>query len=233
MLETRKRDILFALINEFIKKGEPISSYDLYNSYDFGIKPAMIRNELLELGKLGYLNQPHYSSGRVPTDLAYELFVESILNSNLDLKIDKFLIDGFEKMEWRFLAERLSKILGVLSFITNIPEEEFVYKEGLEYLIDKSDWQTKDEIKEIVHDFENLEDNLAKQDQILEEENFIKVFVGKRNPLTKSDSLSIIMADYDVKQERILLLTMGPKRMNYKKAFCIFKGLKKYFYYNG
>ncbi|MEM3393909.1 MAG: hypothetical protein QXY79_02575 [Candidatus Methanomethylicia archaeon] len=232
MLNLRQKDILYAVINQFMKSGEPVSSYDLYKFYDFGIKPAMIRNELLKLSEMGYLDQPYYSSGRIPTDLAYEFFIQDLVNQEINIKLDEVMINLFKKMAWEDLAEKISKNLGVLSLITNIPEEEFVYKEGLEYLIDNLDWHTKDEIKEIIKDSEGLEDKIINNENILKEENFIKIFIGKKNPLTKNKSLSIIMSDYDLDGERILILTMGPKRMNYKKAFCILKGLKNYFYSN-
>ena len=64
----RTAQILEAAIQEFINTGEPVSSGLLYDRYDFGIKPAMIRLELDELEDGGYLEQPHHSAGRVPTD---------------------------------------------------------------------------------------------------------------------------------------------------------------------
>lgn len=231
MVDSRQKKILYAVINEFIKTGQPVSSYDLYKYYNFGIKPAMIRNELLELSEMGYLDQPYYSSGRRPTDLAYEIFIKDILEEELNPKIDEKFINLCQKMAWEDLAERISKTLGVLSLITDIPEEEFIYKEGLEYLIDQLDWQTKDEIKEIIKDIDHLEEKISNSN-ILEDENFIKIFIGKKNPLTKNKSFSVILSDYNINGERILILTMGSKRMNYKKAFYIFKGLKNYFYSN-
>ena len=79
MLTERGEQILQAVIQGFIDTKEPISSGWLYDQYDFGIKPAMIRLELDALENDGYLEQPHHSAGRVPTDEGYELFVRHIL----------------------------------------------------------------------------------------------------------------------------------------------------------
>ncbi|MGB9609024.1 MAG: hypothetical protein ACPL3E_01465 [Minisyncoccia bacterium] len=233
MLDLRQQKILKAVINEFIKIGQPISSDYIYKKYDFDIKPAMIRNELLKLSEMGYLYQPYYSSGRIPTDLAYEFFIQSILESeNLKINIDVSLIKLFEKMAWEDLALKIAKTLGALSLVTNIPEERFVYKEGLEYLIDNFDWQAKEEIKELISDFEDLEEKIIDKKEIINEKNFIKIFIGRKNPLTRNKSLAAILSDYNLGGERILILALGPKRMNYQKAYCIFKGLKNYFYSN-
>lgn len=234
MLDARKKYILKSVLNEFIKTGEPVSSLELYKKYDFDIKPAMIRNELFELAEMGYLEQPYYSSGRIPTDLAYEFLIEEIIKSeNLNINFDKKVIDLFYKRAWRDLARKISEILEVLGFITNLPEEEFIYKEGLDNLIDNFEWQTKEEIKQLIFDFENLEDKIINRKELIKDENFIKIFIGRKNPLTRNKSLSIIASDFDLNDQRILILAVGPKRMNYKKAYCLFKGLKNYFYSNG
>ena len=71
----RTKSILEAVIKEFAKTGSPVSSSRLYENYDFGIRPARIRSELNSLVKLGYLDRPHTSAGRVPTNKGYVFFV--------------------------------------------------------------------------------------------------------------------------------------------------------------
>src|SRR3989338_10924172 len=79
----RTADILEAVIEEFINGGEPVSSSHLYKRHNFGIKPAMIRLELEKLADEGFLEQPHHSAGRVPTDRGYEFFAERALEAAL------------------------------------------------------------------------------------------------------------------------------------------------------
>ena len=78
MLTERGQQILEAVIQGFIDTKEPVSSGWLYDQYDFGIKPAMIRLELDTLEDEGYLEQPYHSAGRIPTDAGYELFVSRL-----------------------------------------------------------------------------------------------------------------------------------------------------------
>src|SRR3989338_11101168 len=78
-LEERSSDILAAAIKEFIETGEPVSSGWLFDRYDFGIKPAMIRWILKDLDDAGYLAQPNYSAGRIPSDRGYEFYASYVL----------------------------------------------------------------------------------------------------------------------------------------------------------
>ena len=80
-MNERTAQILEAAIQGFINTGEPVSSGWLFDHYDFGIKPAMIRLELDKLEDDGYLEQPHHSAGRVPTDVGYEFFAKQLLST--------------------------------------------------------------------------------------------------------------------------------------------------------
>ena len=82
-MNERRAIILEAVLKEFIRSGRPVSSGQLFEEYDFDIKPAAIRLELSELADEGYLSKLYHSAGRVPTDRGYEFFVERILSHEL------------------------------------------------------------------------------------------------------------------------------------------------------
>lgn len=77
-LSERKAAILRALVQQYIRTGEPVSSETLAQTAGLGVSSATIRNELAALEEMGYLFQPHTSSGRAPTDLAYRFFVDML-----------------------------------------------------------------------------------------------------------------------------------------------------------
>lgn len=77
-LDPRSQQILRAVIEEYIATAEPVGSQTLVERYNLGVSSATVRNVLAELETAGYLNHPHTSSGRVPTDTGYRLYVESI-----------------------------------------------------------------------------------------------------------------------------------------------------------
>ena len=75
----RKRAILKAIIEAHIQYGEPVGSKYLADHANVTCSPATIRNEMAELEALGYLEQPHTSSGRVPSELGYRFYVDSLI----------------------------------------------------------------------------------------------------------------------------------------------------------
>jgi heat-inducible transcriptional repressor len=77
MMDARHRDVLIALIREYIDSAEPVGSRVLVKRYFKSLSPATIRNVMADLEDMGYLAQPHTSAGRVPTDKAYRFYVES------------------------------------------------------------------------------------------------------------------------------------------------------------
>src|SRR5687768_14268206 len=77
-LPERDRRILAALVQAYIDQGEPVSSLWLA-SRGFGVSSATLRNVMARLEDLGYVQQPHTSAGRVPTDLGYRAYVDQLL----------------------------------------------------------------------------------------------------------------------------------------------------------
>ncbi|WZL74621.1 heat-inducible transcriptional repressor HrcA [Clostridiaceae bacterium 35-E11] len=78
-LGDRKLKILQAIIKDFILTAEPVGSRTLAKKYDLGISSATIRNEMADLEELGYLQQPHTSAGRIPSDKGYRLYVDNLM----------------------------------------------------------------------------------------------------------------------------------------------------------
>lgn len=77
-LSARAKQILYACITEFVATGEPVGSRTL-SKRGIDLSPASIRNVLSDLEELGYLHQPHTSAGRVPTDKAFRLFIDAMM----------------------------------------------------------------------------------------------------------------------------------------------------------
>src|SRR4029453_4518065 len=78
-LSPRAAQILAALVGEYIDTAEPVGSARLAQRAGLGVSSATIRNTLAELEELGYLQQPHTSAGRIPTDRGYRFYVDQLL----------------------------------------------------------------------------------------------------------------------------------------------------------
>jgi len=77
-LDRRSRDVLMAIIAEYVQTAEPVGSRSIARRHMRGLSPATIRNVMADLEDLGYLSQPHTSAGRVPTDKAYRFYVDHL-----------------------------------------------------------------------------------------------------------------------------------------------------------
>jgi heat-inducible transcriptional repressor len=78
-LPLRARKILFAVVTEFISSGDAVGSRTLARKYGLSLSAASIRNVLADLEEGGYLKQPHTSAGRIPTDQALRLFIDTLM----------------------------------------------------------------------------------------------------------------------------------------------------------
>ena len=77
--ESRETTILAAVIEQYTRTGEPVPSADIARETSLGLSPASIRSVMVKLAEQGYLEQPHISSGRVPTPKAFRLYVDTVL----------------------------------------------------------------------------------------------------------------------------------------------------------
>jgi heat-inducible transcriptional repressor len=78
-LDRRERDILRALVQDYIHTGEPVASQPLLARHELECSPATIRSVMSDLEALGFLEKPHASSGRIPTEKGYRLYVDTLL----------------------------------------------------------------------------------------------------------------------------------------------------------
>ena len=118
-MEERKKKILQAIIDEYINTAEPVSSGALVHKYGLDFSSATIRNEMAELEKIGYLDKPHTSSGRIPSAKGYRFYVnELIKEDDISLEEIKYIKS---KLETRVNAiEDLTKIAtNTLSEVTH------------------------------------------------------------------------------------------------------------------
>lgn len=81
LLDERESSVLRALVYEYISTGRPVGSRSFVQKYSFSLSPATMRNIMYDLEGMGYLQQPHTSAGRIPTDRGYRFYVDSLLDS--------------------------------------------------------------------------------------------------------------------------------------------------------
>lgn len=117
-MDDRKRRILQAIIDDYIDTAEPIGSRTIARKHELGLSSATIRNEMADLEDMGYLAQPHTSSGRIPSDKGYRLYVDHLMQVR-DLSLDEIEIIR-TAMETRIneLSQLIRQASAVISHFT-------------------------------------------------------------------------------------------------------------------
>ena len=119
-LSERKLKILQAIIADFIRTAEPVGSRTISKNYDLGVSPATVRNEMSDLEELGYLSHPHTSSGRVPSEKAYRLYVNELMKKRELTSEEKDAIAARLYGNVTELENLMKRAAHILSEITNL-----------------------------------------------------------------------------------------------------------------
>ncbi len=119
MLDKRKRSILQAIVDDYISTAEPIGSRTIARKHDLGVSPATIRNEMADLELLGYIEQLHTSSGRIPSAKGYRFYVDSLLSPTRMSEREIALIKNWYQEKTRHVEEVFQETAKILSKITS------------------------------------------------------------------------------------------------------------------
>ena len=118
-LSDRERRVLEAVIQSYVETAEPAGSRTISRRFGLGVSPATIRNTMSDLEEKGYLYHPHTSAGRVPTDIAYRLYVDSLMRvapiatSDRDMLAEQLASGGGSTIE--AILRRAAQSLSVLT----------------------------------------------------------------------------------------------------------------------
>jgi len=116
-LTERERKVLEAVIESYVATAEPAGSRTIARKFPLGVSAATIRNTMSDLEDRGYLFHPHASAGRVPTDLAYRVYVDQLVPprpTTSDVEALRRELDG-EHTPIEALLKKAAQVLGVLT----------------------------------------------------------------------------------------------------------------------
>jgi heat-inducible transcriptional repressor len=113
MLTDRQRTILSAIVDDYIRSAEPIGSRSISKRGNVGFSPATIRNEMSDLEELGYLEQPHTSAGRIPSNKGYRYYVDHLIEQGV---LSSHELDVMKM----FFAQKIQEMEGVVSHVATM-----------------------------------------------------------------------------------------------------------------
>jgi heat-inducible transcriptional repressor len=116
-LNERERQVLEAVIETYVATAEPAGSRTISRRFGLSLSPATIRNTMSDLEEKGYLYHPHTSAGRIPTDLAYRVYVDSLMHLPQVSPSDAHQIreELSERNAVDQILQRAAQVLGVLT----------------------------------------------------------------------------------------------------------------------
>jgi transcriptional regulator of heat shock response len=222
MISERQAQIIKRLVREYIKTAEPVSSKFLAEKYDFGICPSAIRIEFQILIREGFLEQPHTSAGRIPTDKAYRFFVDG-LKEKREEKLEEEIVQILRGMQGKFqMASEIAKFLAdnSSSFVNlHFSKEGFDLKEGLDEIFKEPESKDEDFISSFVNFMENFEKNTKNLQT--------GVYIGEENKIPKSKNITLICSECKLPNQNAFITILGPKRMDYEKNIKLINTLNK------
>ena len=118
VLDDRKKRVLQAVIDDYITSAEPVGSRTLARKYNLGVSPATIRNEMADLEMLGYLEQIHTSSGRIPSSKGYRFYVNGLIPPTPVSDAERARIDAWYRERVRRIEEVFQETARLISQVT-------------------------------------------------------------------------------------------------------------------
>src|SRR5437899_12327260 len=118
-LTERERQVLEAVIETYVQTAEPAGSRTIAKRHQLGLSPATIRNTMSDLEEKGYLYHPHTSAGRIPTDLAYRVYVDYLMRPPAVAAAQDQHIRGELEAQRAAVETILSLAAQVLGVLTN------------------------------------------------------------------------------------------------------------------
>ncbi len=139
-LDDRKAEVLRAVVEEHIETGLPVGSRVIARRYRLGVSPATIRNEMADLEETGYLDKPHASSGRVPSDRGYRFYVDELMPDRGLPAQDTRMIETLFRSRLKDVVSLLKETVRTISETSNYlgfilgPESETVTYKSIHLL---------------------------------------------------------------------------------------------------
>jgi heat-inducible transcriptional repressor len=118
-MEERKAAILRAVVEEYVETAQPVGSQRVARTRNLGVSSATVRNDMTVLEREGYIEQPHTSAGRIPTDLGYRYFVDHFTREGALRVAQRRAVAEFFESAHRALEDLLHETSQLLSRVTD------------------------------------------------------------------------------------------------------------------
>ena len=223
-LTERQIKILKTIIDEYIMNGEPIGSQFLEKKFKLGFSPATIRNEMVILGKNGYIEKAHFSSGRVPTPKAFRLYISSLLPKKQLSTAEEVALKNevwdYQGNLVRFLEEtaislaRKSRLASLVLLDTG-----FRYYSGIGNLLALKEFENSHQTIDVFGYLENYDYWIKLLNQLMQGDlTEAQIFIGEDYLNKSMIGIGGIFSHFEGESYKGAIGVIGPCRLEYSNA---------------
>jgi transcriptional regulator of heat shock response len=234
----RQKEILFAVVQEHTKDAQPVGSKKLADLYSLGIGPAMIRQEMGVLEHEGYIEQPHISAGRVPTDKAYRLYITEMnvdktkaKSKELSLREQQEIEGEIEKhyKDAQRLMQHISRVVSHISgdlSVSGTAAGSERYAHGFSLLAHEEEFNDGARLENLMSFFDGMDRHFEMLWRA-HMKSSLGILVGGENPIKEIRHLSVVTGRYPLHNGQIAFVSIiGPRRMNYQKNAAVIRHIQ-------
>ncbi len=223
----RQKQLLSAIVEQYAEVASPVGSSLLAKV--FGVSSATIRSEMAELERGGYINQPHTSAGRVPTDKGYRYYVNGLAETKQEIapldgqaygRAERALSSrvhggGMPERTIRNAVDTLVELTHNLGIATIGPQ---LYMSGLSNLFGQPEFIQAGQVQSVAQLLDNLEPWLREAAP----NEPLSVYIGRENPIGRSAGCSLIVSRFRSPfSDRSYIGVLGPTRQNYRDTMAL------------
>lgn len=217
----RQVKILAAIIEQYAEIASPVGSVMLAKLFD--VSSATIRSEMARLEEMGLITQPHTSSGRIPTDLGYRLYVNTITEAQMSElpKLDRSAraIDARVSTHGdradRAIRSAVDSLVDLTQNLGLATIGDELYLSGMGNLFSQPEFMTGTHAQSVARLLDNLEPWLREAAP----NEPLNVYIGAENPIGKTSGASLIISRFrSPYSDRSYIGVLGPTRQSYGKV---------------
>jgi len=218
---SRRRAVLAATINKYIKQASPVSSEDIADEFD--LSSATIRNIFAELEGDGYLAHPYTSGGRIPTNKGYRYYVD-FLTSQIELMDaeKERIIKEYSQQIGRLedALERTSQLISVVTHyagIVYLPQwQDKIFYNGISFILDQPEFRDFERMRHLIRMIENKRRLLEIINRDIADD--VRIYIGEELDCPEMETCSLVVSACHLKNGPAgRLAVLGPMRMEYNR----------------
>lgn len=121
-LDERKRAILESIIRDYVESAEPVGSRAIVKKHGLKISAATVRNEMADLEEMGYLEQPHTSAGRIPSEKGYRYYVDCIMEKEKPGEEELMVLQrllGERVRDWQSVVQKIGQFMAQMTSLAS------------------------------------------------------------------------------------------------------------------